>query len=190
MLTLTRLTDADRPQIAAHLLRLEPEARRRRFGSALKDGCIADYAGRIDPARNRLLGFFAGGELRGLAEIFPELDGASVEAAFSVDRDWRGRGICTELMDRVLRWAGCAGYGRVTLYIQQANRPMREVARKHGFRLSLDAGEYVAERVLAKADPVAQLREIVETVAGANRRARQAYEASAPRRPAPARTGC
>lgn len=190
MLTLTRLTDADRPQIAAHLLRLEPEARRRRFGSALKDGCIAAYAGRIDTARNRLLGFFAGGDLRGLAEVFPELDGASVEAAFSVDRDWRGRGICTELMDRVLRWAACAGYSRVVLYIQEANRPMREVARKHGFRLILDAGEYVADRALAPADPVAQLREIVETVAGAHRRAAEAGTGTGPAQPAAAPAGC
>lgn len=143
---IARLTESDRPEIAAHLLRLDRDARQRRFGSGLKDSAVSAYAAKIDLVSGRLFGTFRQGRLIGLAEVFPEGHDGVVEAAFSVDTDQRGQGIAAQLMDRVLEVAALEGYRTVVLYIQQANAPMRAVARKHGFALSLQDGDYVARR--------------------------------------------
>ena len=143
-----RLTEQDRPEITAHLLRLDPEARRRRFGSALKDSAVVAYVDRIDLSQGTLLGLRAEGGLRALAELFADPSGAVAEAAFSVEQDWRGRGLGTALLDAALARAGELGQQRVVLYIQPGNQAMKRVAHKHAFDLHLDEGELVAERAL------------------------------------------
>lgn len=164
---LSRLTDHDRPLIARHLKRLSGQDRQRRFGSPLKDPALDSYARKLDLQQGRCLGYIEAGELRGLAEIFPEGRGATTcEAAFTVDADWRGQGLGTHLMDRVLRLTAAEGYRRVVLYIQQANTPMRLVARKHGFALALDMDGYVATREIEPAAPLALLAELAETAQG------------------------
>jgi GNAT superfamily N-acetyltransferase len=141
------LDDADRPSIFDHLQRLSADDRQRRFGTKIKDPGLAAYARRLDLAAGRITGCFEAGRLIGLAEVFP-LD-AGAEAAFSVDAHWRCQGIGTALVARALEVCRRGRHSPMILYIQACNRPMQRVARKTGFRLSLEDGETVARHALA-----------------------------------------
>lgn len=148
----TPLTTLHYPLVREHLLRLPDEDRRRRFGTPLKDSAIAAYVDRLDPETTQLYGQIEGERLVALAEIFPAGAPDICEAAFSVDPDRRREGLGRTILTRALDRAADAGFARMILYIQQANTPMREIARKHGFQLRLDEGDYLATRALAPAD--------------------------------------
>src|SRR5262245_37757186 len=90
-----------------HLLRLEIESRRSRFGHAASDRLVLDYAARIDCSNTAVLACFIDGQMRGAAEL-RSLDAtwcATAEAAFSIERPWQGRGLGTALMSRVIATA-------------------------------------------------------------------------------------
>jgi hypothetical protein len=63
-----------------HLLRLDAESRRNRFGGAVSDEFIANYA-ELSPGLDAVMhGFFVEGVLRGVAELRPLGDGFAHEA--------------------------------------------------------------------------------------------------------------
>ncbi|HXW21676.1 MAG TPA: GNAT family N-acetyltransferase, partial [Rhodomicrobium sp.] len=52
-----------------HLLRLDRESRRLRFGMAVSEAFIIDYASRLDEMKCLVYGFFVDGEIRAAAEM-------------------------------------------------------------------------------------------------------------------------
>ena len=52
-----------------HLLRLDRDSRRLRFGMAVSDAFIKDYASRLNEMKCIVYGFFVGHELRAAAEM-------------------------------------------------------------------------------------------------------------------------
>jgi GNAT superfamily N-acetyltransferase len=85
-----------------HLLRLDAESRRYRFGGAVSDEFIERYA---EPSAFRdavIYGFFVEGVLRGAAELRPLACAGEAEAALSIERAWQSRGVGTVLLERVL----------------------------------------------------------------------------------------
>ena len=78
-----------------HLLRLDAESRRNRFGGAVSDEFIANYA-ELSPGLDAVMhGFFVEGVLRGVAELRPLGDGFAreAEAAFSIEKPWQSHGV-------------------------------------------------------------------------------------------------
>jgi GNAT superfamily N-acetyltransferase len=85
-----------------HLLRLDAESRRNRFGGAVSDEYIERYA---EPSALRdavIYGFFVDGVLRGAAELRLLARAGEAEAALSVEPVWQSRGVGTALLERVL----------------------------------------------------------------------------------------
>jgi len=80
-----------------HLLRLDPESRRMRFAHAVSDVFIEDYANRMHHMGSIVYGYFEGPHLRAAAELrkLSAVWGEEAEAAFSVEKDWQGKGIGT-----------------------------------------------------------------------------------------------
>lgn len=99
-----RLTSADRPLLLAHLLRLETDCRRARFGQPVGDGFLRGYAGRADLTNTILYACFSGPDVRGVGELrsLGPMWGAECEAAITVERTWRNLGIGTGLMRGLL----------------------------------------------------------------------------------------
>ena len=86
-----------------HLLRLDPESRRRRFSGAVGDDFIAQHARSIGEFGTVVYGFFLDGTLRGAAELRPAAPFArEAEAAFSVEQPWQSHGVGTVLLEHVL----------------------------------------------------------------------------------------
>jgi len=94
-----------------HLLRLDPEERLLRFCHPADDACLQEYIANLDLAQHKIVGCFEGGQMRGAAELRPAGTAPSglVEAAFSLERDWRGKGIERALVLRALSTARAMG---------------------------------------------------------------------------------
>jgi len=102
---LSWLEERHRAAIIAHLSRLEPNERVRRFGRALADSEIAAFVEDVDFRSDWLIGAFAfDHRLIGLAHACPVRTGRdyTVYAAISVERDYRGRGMGRALLGSIV----------------------------------------------------------------------------------------
>jgi GNAT superfamily N-acetyltransferase len=146
-----------------HLLRLDPESRRNRFGSPVNESFIENYAARALAPDSVVHGYFVGGMLRAAAELRPfgKHFPREAEAAFSVERDWQNCGVGTALLDRTL----LAARNRVirTIYMSclANNLRMQRVARKYQAELRFGAGEVIGEVVNTGPTPLSLFREFI-----------------------------
>ncbi len=156
-----RLTWRDQPLFREHLLRLDPVSRYDRFGMSVNDAFLAEYAAHCFDEGDLVFGYFADGALRGAGEL-RGLGQRNVEeaaeAAFSVEKNWRGLGVGSALLARIVETA--RNIGATTLYLtcRAQNRAMQKIVRKShpGLRLEADraTGRLVArERTLASDPP-------------------------------------
>jgi GNAT superfamily N-acetyltransferase len=96
-----------------HLLRLDAESRRNRFGGAVSDGFIHRYSEPSALNGAVIHGFFVDGVLRGAAELRLLERPGEAEAALSIERAWQSHGVGTALLERVLlaaRNSGSSGF--------------------------------------------------------------------------------
>ena len=145
--TVRRLSPQEIDKFREHLLRLDHENRRMRFGVAVSDPFVESYAPQVRECL--VYGFFAGGEMHAAAEMrtIGERWPADAEAAFSVEHDYQNRGIGTELFGRIVRSARNRGISRLYMDCLAENYKMQRLCRKFGGDLHFDHGEVVG-RVL------------------------------------------
>lgn len=141
----------DRALYAAHLKRLSAEDRRARFHHAVSDGWIDDHAAKALDGRGKVLGWFFEDELRAAAEVALTADGAAAEAAFDVEDRWRGWGVGSQLVARVLLWARSRGARRLLIHTTRGNVAMLRAATRNGARFEFDLAE--AEGVIEADGP-------------------------------------
>jgi hypothetical protein len=93
-----RLSALERGKLRDHLLRLAPEDRLLRFGGYLSDSLIDAYCDGLEWGRAIIIGYLVDGEVRGLGELKPMARTLSraAEAALSVERPYRDRGVGTD----------------------------------------------------------------------------------------------
>lgn len=135
-----RLTPPDREAFRAHLLRLDPESLRLRFGSPVNARFIDSYAATATRIDTLIFGCFIGEDLRAAAELrgVPAGPVASAEAAFSVEKIWQARGLGTALMARIVAAAQNRGIRRLFMIFLNENERMRRVAKRFGAKLSFE----------------------------------------------------
>jgi len=131
----------------AHLLRLDPESRNRRFSGAVSDEFIARHAASAQDIGVVVHGFFVDGVLRGAAELRPYGVGFAREgeAAFSVEQPWQSQGIGSMLLERTLLSARNRGIKSLHMHCLAENRRMQQLARKFEADLKFDFGSVVGE---------------------------------------------
>ena len=146
-----------------HLLRLDAESRRTRFGLALADDLIAAYVASPTWSGAVVHGFLVDGVLRGVAELRPF--GAAfpteAEAAFSVEKPWQSHGVGSALLARTLLAARNRGIRQVHMACLPDNARMQQLARKFAAELSFDFGNVVGEVAAAHPTPLSILHEIM-----------------------------
>jgi GNAT superfamily N-acetyltransferase len=143
-----------------HLLRLDPESRRSRFGGGVSDRFILEYS---EPSalRNAILhGFFADGVLRGVSELRALAAAGEAEAALSIERDWQSRGVGTALLARTLLAARNSSIERLRMICLAENRRMQRLARKFAAHLHFESGSMIAELEAPRAPLTPMLREL------------------------------
>lgn len=158
-----KLWSGDSAAYRAHLLRLDPESRRNRFGGAVSDEFIENYVRLTGGLDAVLHGFFVEGTLRGVAELrplgpsFPD----EAEAAISIEKPWQSLGVGTALLDRTLLAARNRGIKLLHMACLAENRRMQQLARKFDAELTFDFGSVVGEVVTPYPTPLSLMREVV-----------------------------
>jgi GNAT superfamily N-acetyltransferase len=151
-----------------HLLRLDPQSRRSRFGAAVSDEFIDNYVAVAISLDSIIHGFFVDDILRGAAELRPL--GPSfrheAEAAFSIERPWQSHGVGTALLSRTLLAARNRGFKLLHMACLADNRRMQQLARKFDAELSFDFGSVVGEVEAAHPTPLSLMREFVADSTG------------------------
>jgi GNAT superfamily N-acetyltransferase len=146
-----------------HLLRLDAESRRNRFGLALADELIEAYMASPTWRGAVLHGFLVDGVLRGVAELKPF--GAAfpteAEAAFSIEKPWQSHGVGSALLARTLLAARNRGIRQVHMACLADNSRMQQLARKFAAQLSFDFGNVVGEVASPHPTPLSLFREVV-----------------------------
>ena len=146
-----------------HLLRLDAESRRNRFGLEIADELIESYV--VSPTWSGAVmhGFIADGVLRGVAELKPF--GAAfpteAEAAFSVEQPWQSHGVGSALLARTLLAARNRGIRQIHMACLPDNARMQQLARKFDAELSFDLGNVVGEVAAPHPTPLSILHEIM-----------------------------
>jgi GNAT superfamily N-acetyltransferase len=128
-----KLWQSDLPEITRHLLRLDPETRRLRFGAVVSDSFLGTYAKGILKFDSVDYGAFpdgqlrAVGELRGLYQSWPR----HAELALSVEVGWQSQGIGTALFSRLVAAAQNRNISSLHVLFMNENNRMRKIAAKH-----------------------------------------------------------
>lgn len=139
-LELRRLWARDAPAVLAHYLRLDACSRRRRFFAAIDDAALAERAALVGSPALPMVGGLDGDALRALGEL--SLDGeGTAEVALSVEPAWRGRGVGTAILRRLVEKASNRGIRRIQARCLDDNRAMLQLARRAGAVIRNDAGE-------------------------------------------------
>ena len=132
--TIRELWSMDRSAFRDHLLRLDENSRRLRFGVPVADGFIDDYAKTAFRLNTIIFAYFedhqirAAAELRGLSFAFTP----AAEAAITVETAWRNRGLGSQLMDRLLVSARNRHVNQIYMICLRENGAMQHVAQKFG----------------------------------------------------------
>jgi GNAT superfamily N-acetyltransferase len=158
--TVRRLWIGEAELYRQHLLRLDAESRRNRFGGAVSDEFILRYAESSALADVIIYGFFVDGVLRGAAELRLLEHAGDGEAALSVERAWQIRGVGTALLERVLLAARNRQIERLHMLCLAENRRMQRLARKFGAELSFEPGSVVGEMKAPHPTPMSVMREL------------------------------
>jgi GNAT superfamily N-acetyltransferase len=104
-----KLWDVETDAYSDHLLRLDAESRRNRFGGATADDMVRTYASTARGTDVIVHGFFAEDVLRGGAVL--RILGREAEAAFSIEKPWQSHGIGSALIDPFANRARADAYG-------------------------------------------------------------------------------
>ncbi|HEX3499984.1 MAG TPA: GNAT family N-acetyltransferase [Stellaceae bacterium] len=125
-------------RLREHLLRLSSADRRARFFAGVNDDYVDNHCRRLDALRAIVIGFFEDGVLRGAAELHlaGDFDGRA-ELAITVEGDWQGHHIGTELLGHAITVAENRGMRTIEMVCLIDNRRMEHVARNFTDRLDI-----------------------------------------------------
>ena len=158
-----RLWTSDAHLYRDHLLRLDGESRRNRFGGGVSDDFIRSYVDLSIGLDAVIHGFFVDGTLRGAGELrrlgtrFAE----EAEVAFSIEKPWQSHGVGTALLERMLLAARNRGLRHLHMACLAENRRMQQLASKFDAELTFDFGSVVGEVEAPQPTPLSLMREMV-----------------------------
>lgn len=141
----------ERDTFERHLLVLDNEDRRLRFGVVLPDQAIRDYVARISFERDAVFGVFDD-ELCLIGAAHLARCDTHAELGISVLPAWRGAGLGTVLLARSHTHARNWGIRRLFMHCLTENAAMVHLARKEGMSIAASSGEADAWLELPPAD--------------------------------------
>jgi GNAT superfamily N-acetyltransferase len=142
----------------AHLVRLDPESRRHRFGRPIDNKTLTRFVAEIDWSRALVLAHIEDGTVRGAAHLaWPDVEwlGGDGELAVAVEHAWRRRGIGRVLLERATSEGRARGLAGILFFTQADNEAMLALARHFDAPLSF-FGRDVEGRVPLTIPPAAR----------------------------------
>ncbi|HXW20311.1 MAG TPA: GNAT family N-acetyltransferase [Roseiarcus sp.] len=157
-----RLSADEREAFRRHLLRLDPESRHDRFHGGASDEFLDQYADHCFAPRDVVFGAFIDGQLRGAGELRPIVadpadefshgEAGHAEAAFSIERPYRGRGLGARLFQQLILAAQAEQIVEIDFTCGADNKAMQSLARKFEAELRFHA-DHVTGRLKARKAP-------------------------------------
>lgn len=163
-----KLVAAEALRLRDHLLRLSPLDRHCRFAGHVSDAVIDSYCRRIPWLGTVVVGRFEDGVLRAAAECrwLGPAQLRSVEVAVTVEPEWQGQGIGTELVRRVVTVARNRGAASIFMLCLTDNRPMQAIARKLAGDLRFVDGEVEVRIAVPFATNASLMQEALADLSG------------------------
>jgi GNAT superfamily N-acetyltransferase len=153
------ISRTDRVALERHLLALDSEDRRLRFGIPLSDAAVGSYVGRIDFERDALFGIYDEElHLAGAAHV--ARSDTHAELGVSVHPALRNRGFGGTLLERACLRARNWGVSALFMHCLKENAAMMHLARKQSMKIVTEAGEADAWLALAPADAASLFGEV------------------------------
>jgi GNAT superfamily N-acetyltransferase len=140
-----QLVPSDEGEMARLFRRLEPQARRDRFGHEIGDGALDAHARHSLATSPAVFGAWVDGKLAGAAEITGFSADEAAVLVFVVDAARRRQGIGCRLLLAALAWTAERGLQSVQLQCARTNWAVRQIAQKANARVSLTAGQFLAQ---------------------------------------------
>ena len=146
-----------------HLLRLDPDDRRQRFGLEVSEDVVTAHALAVFEVGTVIHGFFVDGVLRGAAElhILSRTPPVEAELAFSVEAEYRNSGIGSALFGRTLLVARNRGVATVIMSCLPSNRRMQSLAKKFDAKIRYNLADVIGELKTPGPTPISIWREMV-----------------------------
>jgi len=168
--TIRRLWPLDVQSFRDHLQRLDRDSRYDRFGGFVSEGFIESYAKSCFGIDSITYGYFVDGIIRGAGELrgvgAAILQQGSAECAFSVEKDWRGRGIGTQFMARLVRAARNRNIDSLRLSCLSHNQAMIGLAKGFSAELSFETEETTGKLLARTPSSSSILNELVDNSLG------------------------
>lgn len=162
-----RLYRPDLSLFRDHMIRLDPQTRYDRFGLQVSDEYLGHYAELCFEPGAITYGYIEDGLVRGAAELrmFPSPVSPGLkdaEAAFSVERGWRRRGIGTDLMSQIVLVARNRRIESLTIFCLRHNHAMMRLARKFETDLSFEMSDVTGHLQSRPPSALSVWRELVD----------------------------
>ena len=139
--------------IVAHLLTLQGEDRRLRFGGMVSDDYIIDYAEKSFLDESQWFGCFDEDD-KLVAACHVAIYNGESELGCSVNKEYRGAGYAQAMFSRAVTWLRTKGISGVFMHCLTENQAMRHIAKKNDMVIvSLD-GETDANVLVDPPTPV------------------------------------
>ena len=140
MMTIRRMTRANRRGLVSHFLALDAEDRRLRFGNPLSDDAVRAYVEHLDFKQGGVFAYVDScRRIIGVAHI--AVIATDAEIGLSVLPRGRGDGLGTHLFERAAAFACERGVERINMHYLAENRAMQHIAVKAGMRIESHSGE-------------------------------------------------
>jgi GNAT superfamily N-acetyltransferase len=167
MLVIRKLLAHELGELRAHLLRMDDDDRRLRFGHVVSPKLILDYVAALRLSqvwpRTWIVGAFEDGVLRGVAELRAGRPGSlAAELSLTVERAWQNQGLGTRLLERALRIARNRSFRSLFLLCLPENAKMQHIARKFGDRVSFDEDDVEVRIATEGADAQSIFAELLD----------------------------
>ena len=164
-----RLWPSDMEAYRDHLVRLDPSSRHERFGGGMSDESLVHYAEHCFGQGDLLYGAFVDGHMCGAAELrsshaiwseqAPFGRHIHAEAAFSVENEYRRRGIGEKLFRRIQRAATNHGVETIEIICLPDNVAMRMLAQKFKTHFTFEENELTGRLRARRPTPFSLMRE-------------------------------
>ena len=164
-----RLWPSDMESFRDHLLRLDSRSRHERFGGGMSDDFLVHYAEHCFGQGDLLYGAFVDGHMCGAAELrsnkaiwseqAPFGRHIHAEAAFSVEGEYRRRGIGEKLFRRIQRAASNHGVETIEIICLPDNIGMQRLAQKFKTHFTFEENSLTGRLTARRPTPFSLMRE-------------------------------
>jgi GNAT superfamily N-acetyltransferase len=158
-----RLLPAEFERYRKHLLALDPQSRYMRFGYPIQDGMINILCEKFEanPKQHKIF-VIEDDDLEVVGAGHISLADGETELAFSVLKEYQGKGIGSSLMKRCVEWCQNRNITTGCMVCLTTNDAIKRLAQKHGILIN-DGGETMADIQIPEPNAVSVMNEVIDS---------------------------